>query len=169
MHEKKSGRFQGARALLIGVAIGAVAGTAVVTYADLTPFKDYQVSDAVWRVSTIKVDPNMGDAYLEGLKKTWFASMDVAKKLGQVEEYHLFRSDLPGSGEFNFLTVVKFKNSAEMAPNKAKYEAFMKEWGTAHEKENKDIAQKNYPAMRKIVGEYTLREVTLAPEKVTER
>ena len=48
-------------------------------FADLTPWEDYETSDAVWSVTTIKVDPNMGDAYLEGLAKTWVASNKIAK------------------------------------------------------------------------------------------
>ena len=32
-------------------------------------------------------------------------------------------------GEFNMMLVVKFKNTADMASNKAKYQAFMKEHG----------------------------------------
>jgi hypothetical protein len=58
-------------------------------FADLEPWKDYSVSDAVYSVTTIKVHSNMEDAYLEGLKQTWVASSDVAKKLGQIEDYHI--------------------------------------------------------------------------------
>lgn len=129
--------------------------------ADLTPWKDYQVSDAVWQVTTVKVDAGMGDAYLEGLKKTWLTSMETQKKLGNIEDYKIFRSDLFMSGEFNMMLVVKFKNTADMAPNKAKYEAFMKEWGEARQKEAKDLSQKTYPTLRKITGQYDFREVTL--------
>ena len=31
--------------------------SSAVAYADLEPWKDYEVSDAVWSVTTIKVDP----------------------------------------------------------------------------------------------------------------
>lgn len=139
----------------------AMTAFAVAAYADLTPWKDYQVSEAVWQVTTVKVDPGMGDAYLEGLKKTWFASMEVQKKLGYIEDYRIFRSDLAQSGEFNVLLTVKFKSTADLAPNKAKYEAFMKEWGEAHQKESRELAQKSYPTMRKITGQYEFREITL--------
>lgn len=132
-----------------------------VAYADLEPWKDYTVSEAVWSVSTIKVHSNMGDAYLEGLKKTWVASNEVAKKLGQIEDYHIFRSDLEDSGSFNLLLVVKFKNTDALAPNKARYDAFMKEWGAERNKKSTEMSQRNYPAMREIVGEYQLREITL--------
>ena len=143
------------------LSILMVAMVATVALADLTPWKDYEVSEAVWSMTTIKVDANMGDAYLEGIKRTWVASNEVAKKLGQIEEYRIFRSDLPESGQFNLLLVVKFKNTAQLGPDKARYDAFMKEWGEARNKETTEYAQKNYPAMRNITGEYLLREITM--------
>lgn len=141
-----------------GLLLVFVAGTAL---ADLEPYKDYDMSDAVWSVTTIKVDPNMDDAYLEGIKKTWAASNAVAKQLGQIEEYHIYRSDLPQSGHFNLLLVIKYANTADLAPNKERYDAFIKAWGKANVDASTDYAQKNYPAMRKITGDYLLREVTL--------
>jgi hypothetical protein len=134
---------------------------ATVAVADLTPWKDYEVSDGVWSITTVKVAANMDDAYLEGIKRTWVASNEVAKKLGQIQDYKILRSDLPLSGEFNLLLVVIFKNSADLAPNKARYEAFMKEWGEARNKETTEFAQKNYPAMRQLTGQYWMREIML--------
>jgi hypothetical protein len=148
------------RCLMFAAALMAVAVTPVAR-ADLAPWKDYQVSDAVWQVTTVKVEAGMGDAYLEGLKKTWLGSMEIRKKLGQVEDYKIFLSDLFMSGEFNMMLVVKFKSTADMAPNKAKYEAFMKDWGEARQKEARDLSQKSYPTLRKITGQYDFREVTL--------
>jgi hypothetical protein len=132
-----------------------------VAYADLEPWKDYTVSESVWSVTTIKVHSNMDDAYLQGLKKTWVESNEVAKKLGQIEEYHIYRSDLAESGNFNILLVIKFKNNEALAPNKARYEAFMKEWGAERNKKSTETAQHDYPAMRDITGEYNLREIIL--------
>jgi hypothetical protein len=129
--------------------------------ADLEPWKDYEVSEAVWSVSTIRVDPNMDDAYLEGLKQTWAASNEVAKKLGQIESYTMYRSISPQSGDFNLLLVVKFANTSDLAPNKARYDAFMKEMGEAQSKASTEYSQKNYPGMRTITGEYLMREITL--------
>ena len=145
--------------LLLALGLVCAAGTA---FADLKPWKDYTISEAVWSVTTIKIHSNMDDAYLEGLKETWVASSEVAKKLGQLEEYHIYRSDLPESGNFNLLLVVKFKNNEALAPNKARYEAFMKEWGAERDKKTTDKAQKEYPAMRDITGEYNMREITLS-------
>lgn len=132
-----------------------------VAFADLEPFKDYDVSDALWSVTTVKVDPNMDDAYLEGIAKTWAESNKVAMELGQIESYSIYRSIVPQSGDFNLLLVVKFANTSDLAPNKARYDAFMKKMGEKQSKEMTDYAQKNYPGMREITGEYLVREVTL--------
>ena len=144
--------------ILVLSAIMAFASAAA--FADLEPWKDYSISDSVWSVTTIKVHSNMSDAYLEGLQKTWVASNEVAKKLGQIEDYHIYQSDLQESGNFNLLLVVRFKNNDMLAPNKARYQAFMKEWGEERNKSTTDIAQHAYPAMRDITGEYTMREIT---------
>jgi hypothetical protein len=141
--------------LCLTMSLGSTAA-----FADLEPWKDYSISDTVWSVTTIKVHSNMDDAYLEGLKSTWVASSEVAKKLGQIEDYHIYRSDLPESGSFNLLLVVQFKNNEMLTPNKARYQAFMKEWGEERNKKTIDTAQHAYPAMRDITGEYNVREIT---------
>lgn len=142
-------------AALFGLVL--LSGTAI---ADLEPWADYEVSDAVWSVTTIKVDPNMDDAYLEGIRDTWVTSNETAIKLGYIESYSIFRSDLPQSGDFNLILVIKFANTSDLAPSRERYEAFMKEVGKATSDERTDYAQKNYPGMREITGQYQMREIT---------
>ena len=146
------------RTIMAGLAVVFLASVA---FADLEPWKDYEVSDAVYSVTAVKVDANMGDAYLEGIKQTWAASNEVAKELGQIEDYSIYRSDLPQSGDFNLLLVIKFANTADLAPNKERYDAFIEAWGQANADASTDYAQKNYPAMREITGDYMMREITL--------
>ena len=129
--------------------------------ADLTPYVDYEVSDAVWSVTTVRVDSNMGDAYLEGIANTWVPGNIIAQELGQIESWSIFRSDLPDSGDFNLLLIVKFANTSDLAPNKERYDAFMKKFGEERSQESTEYAQKNYPAMRELTGQYLLREITL--------
>jgi hypothetical protein len=145
----------------LAAAIVGVLFIAALALADLTPWKDYEVSDSVWSVTTVKVDSNMGDAYLEGIKATWAASNDVAKELGQIEDYKILRSDLPESGDFNLLLMVKFKDTDALAPSQERYDAFVEKWGQAQLDETTEYAQKNYPAMRELTGQYLLREITL--------
>jgi hypothetical protein len=128
--------------------------------AQLEPWTDYEVSDAMWNITLVKVDPNMGDDYLEGLRDTWVAANKVAKELGQIEDYAIYRSQLPQSGDVNLFLVVKYANSDQLDPNKEEYDKFMQAWGEANRDKTREIT-KNYPAMREITGEYMVRKVDI--------
>ena len=129
--------------------------------ADLEIYKDYDVSSSFWSVQTVKVKSNMIDAYLEGLKKTWISGCAVSQSLGQIEGCKILVSDLPDSGDFNVVLVTIFKNDEMAAPNKARYDAFVSKFGAAQVKSTTEQAQRDYPAMREITGDYRLRELTL--------
>jgi hypothetical protein len=143
--------------LFTGFVLVCFAGIAS---ADLEPWTDYEVSEGVSNVTTIKVDSNMIDKYLEGLRDTWVPANEVAMELGQIKDYGIYVSQLPNGGDFNVLLVVRFESSADMQPDKAEYDAFMKAWG----KENQEKSDKivvTYPDIRTITGEYLFREVTM--------
>jgi len=145
------------RQLFTGLLLVCFAGVAS---ADLEPWTDYEVSPGVSNVTTIKVDSNMIDKYLEGLRDTWVPANEVAMELGQIKDYGIYVSQLPNGGDFNVLLVVRFESSADMQPDKAEYDAFMKAWG----KENQEKSDKivvTYPDIRTITGEYLFREVTM--------
>jgi len=130
-------------------------------WADLTPWEDFEPSDAVYSVTTVKVDSNMGNAYLEGLRDTWIPGNKIAQELGQIESWRIFRSDLPESGDFNLILVVKFANTSDLAPNKAAYDAFMAKYTQEASDAATDYSQKNYPGMRELTGQYLMREITI--------
>ena len=145
------------RQLFTGLLLVCFAGVAS---ADLEPWTDYEVSPGVSNVTTIKVDSNMIDKYLEGLRDSWVPANKVAMELGQIKDYGIYVSQLPNGGDFNVLLVVRFESSGDMQPDKAEYEAFMKAWG----KENQEKSDKivvTYPDIRTITGEYLFREITL--------
>lgn len=129
-------------------------------FAQLEPFKDYSVEEAVWSITTIKVDANMSDYYLEGLRDSWVSSNEVGKELGQIEDYFIMVSDLPESGEFNMVLGVKYKNNAAMEPSEKEYDRFMKAWGKANEGKSRELV-KTYPDLRTITGEYRLRNIKM--------
>lgn len=126
--------------------------------AQLQPYKDYDTSKELWNITLIKVQPNLDDDYLEGLRETWIASNKVAKELGQIEDFAIYRSELPASGDVNLFLVVKFADSDQLKPNKEEYDKFMKAWGDANQDKTREIT-KNYPAMREITGEYLVRKI----------
>ena len=87
-------------------------------FAQLEAYTDYNVSEATSIVTTVKVDSNMIDYYLEGLKTSWAPSNDVAMELGHIEGYNMYVSSLPESGNFNVVLVVNFKNTGDIGPSK---------------------------------------------------
>lgn len=128
-------------------------------WAQLKPYTDYEPAEAVSHISTIRVQANMIDDYLEGIRSTWVASNRVAKELGHIQDYAVYVSELPSSGDFNIVLVVRYAKGEDMQPSRERYDAFMKAWGSANEGKVREIV-KNYPAMREITGEYVLREIT---------
>ena len=147
------------------LAFGLAVALAAPASAQLKQYTDYTVSDSVSNVSTIKVKENMVEDYLQGIQNTWVASNAVAKQLGQMKDYHVYVSDLPASGEFNVMLVATFANTDDLAPNKARYDAFMRAWGTAHEAATRSTTTTVYPNLREITGEYLMREVTFTPKR----
>ena len=143
--------------LFTGFVLVCFAGIAS---ADLEPWTDYEVSEGVSNVTTIKVDSNMIDKYLEGLRDTWVPANEVAKELGHIVDYGIYVSELPNGGDFNVVLIVQYASSADMQPDKAEYEAFMKAWGKENQKKSDKIVL-TYPDIRTITGEYLLREVTM--------
>jgi len=135
----------------------ALTGLASVASADLEPWVDYDISEGLSNVTTVKVDSNMIDAYLEGLSKSWVVGNERAKELGQIEDYAIYVSELPNSGQFNVVLVINYANSADLQPNKEDYDEFMEGWSDDDEQLSDEQVQM-YPNIRKITGEYLMRE-----------
>jgi hypothetical protein len=127
--------------------------------ADLEAWTDYDIGTGVSNVTTVKVDSNMIDKYLEGLSKTWATGNDVAISLGQMESYSIFVSDLPNGGDFNVVLVTNFTDASQLQPAQDQFEAFMAAWGEENQAINDEIVP-TYPNIRTITGEYLMREVT---------
>jgi hypothetical protein len=147
------------------LALGLTAVISAPAAAQLKPYQDYTVSDSVSNVTTVKVKENMVEDYLQGIRNTWAASNAVAKQLGQMQDYKVYVSDLPNSGEFNVMLVATFANTSDLAPNRARYDAFMKAWGAANEAAVRSTTTTVYPNLRTITGEYLMREVTFLPTR----
>ncbi|HET7709064.1 MAG TPA: hypothetical protein VFK50_05960 [Sphingomicrobium sp.] len=147
------------------LAIGVAMAMTAPAFAQLKPYTDYTVSDSVSNVSTIKVKENMVEDYLQGIRNTWVASNEAAIRLGQMKSYNVYVSDLANSGEFNVILVTTFANTSDLAPNRARYEAFMKAWGAANEAPTRSTTTTVYPNIRTITGEYLMREVTFLPKR----
>lgn len=135
-------------------------GFASVAMADLEAYVDYDISEGVSNVTTVKVDSNMIDKYLEGLSKTWATGNAIAIELGQMESYSIFVSDLPNGGDFNVVLVTNFKDASAMQPSKDRFDEFMAKWSEEQQATSDEIVP-TYKGIRVITGEYLMREITL--------
>lgn len=144
------------RHVLVGLVL---TGFASIASADLEAWTDYEIGSVLSNVTTVKVDSNMIDKYLEGLKATWAPANDVAVELGQIESYGIYVSELANSGDFNVILVVRMSDAADMQPDQSEYEAFMKKWGEENQKLSEKVVM-TYPDIRTITGEYLMREIT---------
>ena len=143
------------------ILASALLGLCATANADLEPFTDYDASEEIYLVTTVKVDSNMEDAYLEGLRETWIPGQEAAKELGQIKDYAIYRSQFSEAGDFNLILVVTLSSAADMQPNKERYDALMEKIGREASDRSTEYAQKNYPAMREITGNYMMRKITV--------
>lgn len=120
---------------------------------------DYTTSDTVWSVTHVKVDSNMIEDYLQGIRQTWATAMDVSKELGQIEDYAVYTSELPEGGDYNVTLVIQYTDIAQLDAGRKGF----KEFEAAYNKKISEDKQReivlSYPGIRKIVGEYLVRQV----------
>jgi len=126
----------------------------------LEVYEDYDLGTEIMTVTTVKIDPNMGDVYLAGLSQSWVKAVKIQKDLGYIKDWKIYGSDLSVSGDFNMLLMVTFDSAADLEPSKKKYAAFMKKWSEKDEKKSNEISAK-YPEVRTLTGEYRLREIIM--------
>jgi hypothetical protein len=142
-------------AALLGV--GLVASTT--SFAQLEYGKDYTDSDALYSVTHVKVASNMLDVYLEGIRQTWINSNEVAKGLGHIQDYAVYSSLLPDSGDYNLTLVVSFKDLAQYELGRKEFQKFEEAWLKQMPEEKQREIVATYPNVRTIVGEYLVRQL----------
>lgn len=131
------------------------------SFAQLRFGTDFTTSDAVWSVTQVKVKSNMIPYYLEGIKQTWLAANEVAKEMGQIEDYAIYASILPDSGDHNLTLLVQFKDLAQYDAGRKNFKEFEAALNKKLSEEKRETIVKSYPEMRTIVGEYLIRKVEL--------
>ena len=141
--------------MILGVAIATSAS------AQLKVWEDYEVSDAVFSLTMVKLDPGTQDIYLEGLKSTWVAANEVAQSLGHIEYYAIHANQAAAPGAFDLLLVIKFPSTEMMGPNRERYDAFMEAWGNENMEASNEKVLELYNEIREIQGEYMTRTITI--------
>lgn len=141
--------------MLLGVSIATTAA------AQLRPWEDFELSDAVWSVTMVKLDPGTQNIYLEGLKSTWVAANEVAKSLGHIEDYAIYANQAVAHGAFDLLLVIKLPSTEMTGPSRERYNAFMEAWGRENQESSNETVRELYNQIREIQGEYMIREIMI--------
>lgn len=155
---KQSNPLRTFAATLLLASVVSIAAPAV---AQLQVWEDYEVSDAAWSVTMVKLDPGTQDIYLEGLKSTWVAANEVAKSLGHVEDYSIYANQAVAEGAFDLLLVMKFPSTEMIGPSRERYNKFMEAWGKENQEASNEKVLELYNEIREIQGEYMTREITI--------
>lgn len=148
--------------LLIASAAMALAATAFASpaHAQLREFEDYEYSDSVVELTTVRVEPGQMDTYLEGLRQTWVAGNEVAKELGHITDYGIYANMAPGGDAFHLLLVIEFPGE-NLQPSRARYDEFMAAWGEANMQSSNETVVNVYNEIREIGGVYLTREIEM--------
>lgn len=148
--------------LLIGSIAAALAVTTIATpaHAQFREYEDYQFSDSLIEMTTVRVDPGRFETYLEGLNSTWVAANNVARDLGHIQDYGIYVNQAPGAGDFHILLVIQFHGDM-MQPSRERYDAFMNAWGRANQDRSNQTVINLYNEIREIQGTYLVREVEM--------
>lgn len=122
---------------------------------------DYEASDSVYLVTHVDLDPGAFGIYLEGLKSTWIAANEVAKELGQIKDYAIYANQFGSSEDFDLVLVIEMESTDDIAPNRERYEAFLKAYGEANIDKGNETVRELYNKIRRIQGNYMLRKITV--------
>jgi len=137
-------------------ALVCLSGT---SFAQLKFGTDFMESDTVWSVTHVKVKSKMIPYYLEGIKQTWLTANQVAKEMGQLEDYAIYSSILADSGDYNLTLVIEFKDLAQYDEGRKNYKEFEEALKRKLSEQKRDEIVKSYPELRTIVGEHLIRKV----------
>lgn len=148
--------------LLIGSVAFALAATtlAAPAAAQMNEYEDYEYSDSVVELTTVRIEPGRLETYLEGLNSTWVAANEVAKELGHITSYGIYTNMAPSSGDFHLMLVITFPGE-NMQPSRERYDAFMAAWGEANMDRSNETVLNIYNEIREIQGVYMLREIEM--------
>ena len=147
------------RAWLAAITTLGLAAFATPASAQLQPWEDFEPSDSVWVITHVDLDPGTFGIYLEGLKSTWIAANEVAKELGQIEDYAIYANQYPSGDDFDLILMVKMASTDDIAPNRERYDEFLEAYGKAKIDQANETVLELYNKIRRIQGTHLLRKI----------
>jgi hypothetical protein len=142
-----------ALAALLGAGLWAGAAAA-------EPYVDYMPQKGVWHVTSVRVDPNHIDDYITGLKKSWVAGEEIAKKRGLIDIYQIKIKLNASDGQANVLLIEHYPSIAVLEPDQARDQAMQREAYAAVPKAAGEAMVAGYDKYRVFVGDDYWTDIT---------
>ena len=124
---------------------------------------DVYTEGSVWNLTFVKIKANMGEDYLQGLSKTWKASMDELVRQKLLKSYKILMGSASNPQDFDLILMTEFENYAAMDPNpeadKKRDEIQKKIKDGLGDEYEKTVS--SYSTLREITGRKTMREIFL--------
>ena len=141
-------------------AAAAAAGLMLASTAQaFEAYTDYAPSKEVWDVTMVKVNPNRIDDYLEGIKQTWVAGCEIAKKHGVVVDCYVYLSETAANRDFNMMLVMKLPSAAVSDPDAAMFKQIQTETRAQLEQAKQDKLVEGYDQLRTFWGQMAFRRI----------
>jgi hypothetical protein len=123
----------------------------------------WETQETVYNVTLIKIHPNMGDAYLNNLRRTWVTGVEAAIAEGLTVDYAIYSSITPNDGGYNLILVTEHPNLAALDATDAWRQklAAINESVVAQlsDEESERITNTVYPEIRSILSNKMVREI----------
>jgi hypothetical protein len=136
-------------ALLVVVPMSAAAQAA--------PYQE----GSVWNLSFIRVQPGMGDDYLNNLRSNWRRSLDAMKAQGVVTSYKIIASEPATRDDWGMLLMVEYPNMAALDRADALSRQIAAQMAGGEEAQRAGVTQR--AQIREIIGGKQGRELILNP------
>lgn len=135
----------------------------VATEARAQEGETWETQETVYNVSLIRIHPNMGERYLNNLKRTWVTGVEEQKAEGLVTDYRLYTSITPNDQGYNLILVTEHPNLASFDATAAWREKIRRIGerveAAISQEETDRITATVYPDVRTIVSEKLVREI----------
>lgn len=123
----------------------------------------FETLKPVYNVVMVQVHPNMGEDYINNLRKTWLIGTEEAMKEGVVEDYQIFTSLTPNDDGVNLIIITSHRDLASMDVSsawRARADRIQERvLQRISEQETDEITGNVYPNIRTIVGEKLMRQI----------
>ena len=124
------------------------------------PYVDYTPQKGVWHVTSVKVDPNHIDDYVTGLKKSWVAAEEIAKRNGLINNYEIKIKLNASDGQANVLLIEHYPSLAALEPDQARDQTIQRENYAAVPKTTGEAMVAGYDKYRVFVGDDYWTDIT---------